>query len=231
MNRATVYFSDAQKDLFGCSLSEKKYKRLRTLVTSLRRNNCIPVIKTKGGGAGIGGECSQRSSVSIKEADYPALYNSVLLLVLFLTVDAVKDVFAQKKHSPSKFSIIAKSVMRDRNSFAEGVEFSDERDAFLDAIMTWDDFNKELLPNPFQKPLLEIYRGDYSLIEVDLMSRERPPAAEKMMLSFVQGRLEAAYGFAQEGPFEADGYALLAGYITQMYEQAQDLDNLLDEIM
>lgn len=214
---------EAIKKLFGVELA--RYKPFKDLVYPLVRSGFIRHRKQP-----IPYAVSERNHLWIEEEELIKLHNAILIQGIFTDTKTVKSFFENKNKRMEKTKTI-RYLLQDRQS-ATGIGLlCHELQEFFKVLESDEDLTSKRLPNPFiELPQLSL-SGATSLMQALLAQSAVISDADSMLLLYLDGQLEAAWGKAQH--LETSHPILLKHkkLIDQEYERAAEFDQLLDNLI
>ncbi|BBB29880.1 hypothetical protein [Neptunomonas japonica] len=214
---------EAIKKLFGIDLAH--YKPFKDLVYPLVRSGFIQHKRKP-----IPYSVSDRNHIWIAEGELIKLHNAILIQGVFTDTKTVKSFFEEKAKRVEKAKTI-RYLLQDRQS-ATGIGLiSYELQEFFKILESDEDLTSKNLPNPFiELPQLSL-SGVTSLMQALLAQSAVISDDDSMLLLYLDGQLEAAWGKAQH--LESAHPILLKHkeLINQEYLRATEFDQLLDDLI
>ncbi len=213
---------DAIRKLFSVELSE--HKSFKDLVYPLVRSKGFLIVNKEQMGIG-----SEKNHLLIARESLNKFYNAVLLQGFFADSKRVKAIFtdSSKRMEAAEFLNV---ILAGRQSvIGVGIQ-SEALEQFINIMKSSVSLSENRLPNPFYElPQLSI--GNITSVMQALLAQSAVLSnGETMMLYYLNGDLEKAYEAASSLQTEHPVLSKYQSLITQQYLEANEFDNLLDEL-
>ncbi|MGF1724993.1 hypothetical protein [Photobacterium nomapromontoriensis] len=213
---------DAIRTLFSVELSE--YKSFKDLVYPLVRSKGFLIVNKEQMGIG-----SEKNHLLIARESLNKFHNAVLLQGFFADSKRVKAIFTDsgKRMEAAEFLNV---ILAGRQSIiGVGIQ-SEALEQFINIMKSSISLSENRLPNPFYElPQLSI--GNITSVMQALLAQSAVFSdGETMMLYYLNGDLEKAYEAASSLQTEHPVLSKYQSLITQQYLEANEFDNLLDDL-
>lgn len=214
---------DAIRKLFSVELSE--HKSFKDLVYPLVRSKGFLIVNKEQMGNG-----SEKNHLLIARESLNKFHNAVLLQGFFADSKRVKAIFtdSSKRMEAAEFLDV---ILAGRQSII-GVSIQSEAlEQFIHIMKSSVSLSENRLPNPFYElPQLSI--GNITSVMQALLAQSAVLSkGETMMLYYLNGALEKAYEAASSLQTEHPVLSKYQLLITQQYLEANEFDNLLDDLL
>lgn len=214
---------EAIRKLFSVELSE--HKSFKDLVYPLIRSKGFLVVHKEHMGAG-----SNKHHLRIAEDSLNKLHNAVLLQGFFTDSKRVKAIFTDRSKRMDAAEFLNISLAGRQSIVGIGIQ-SEALGQFIQALKSSISLSETRLPNPFYElPQLSI--GNVTSVMQALLAQSAVLTdGETMMLYYLNGELEKAYEAASSLQTEHPVLSKYQSLIAQQYLEANEFDNLLDDLL
>lgn len=214
---------DAIRTLFSVELSE--HKSFKDLVYPLVRSKGFLIVNKEQMSIG-----SEKNHLLIARESLNKFHNAVLLQGFFADSKRVKAIFTDsgKRMEAAEFLNV---ILAGRQSIiGVGIQ-SEALEQFINIMKSSVSLSENRLPNPFYElPQLSI--GNITSVMQALLAQSAVLSdGETMMLYYLNGDLEKAYEAASSLQTEHPVLSKYQSLITQQYLEANEFDNLLDDLL
>ncbi|EPT9499742.1 hypothetical protein ACVTP5_000894 [Vibrio parahaemolyticus] len=214
---------DAIRKLFSVELSE--HKSFKDLVYPLVRSKGFLIVNKEQMGIG-----SEKNHLLIARESLNKFHNAVLLQGFFADSKRVKAIFTDsgKRMEAAEFLNV---ILAGRQSIiGVGIQ-SEALEQFINIMKSSVSLSENRLPNPFYElPQLSI--GNITSVMQALLAQSAVLSdGETMMLYYLNGDLEKAYEVASSLQTEHPVLSKYQSLISQQYLEANEFDNLLDDLI
>lgn len=214
---------DAIRKLFSVELSE--HKSFKDLVYPLVRSKGFLIVNKEQMGIG-----SEKNHLLIARESLNKFHNAVLLQGFFADSKRVKAIFTDsgKRMEAAEFLNV---ILAGRQSIiGVGIQ-SEALEQFINIMKSSVSLSENRLPNPFYElPQLSI--GNITSVMQALLAQSAVLSdGETMMLYYLNSDLEKAYEAASSLQTEHPVLSKYQSLISQQYLEANEFDNLLDDLI
>ncbi|WP_143870666.1 hypothetical protein [Catenovulum sediminis] len=213
---------DAIRKLFSVELSE--HKSFKDLVYPLVRSKGFLIVNKVQMGIG-----SEKNHLLIARKSLNKFHNAVLLQGFFADSKRVKAIFGDSGKRMEAAEFLNVMLAGRQSIIGVGIQ-SEALDQFISIMKSKVSLSKNRLPNPFYElPQLSI--GNITSVMQTLLAQSAVLSdGETMMLYYLNGELEKAYEAASLLQTEHPVLSKYQSMITQQYIEANEFDNLLDDL-
>ncbi|EPA8573142.1 hypothetical protein ACQ7JO_004706 [Vibrio parahaemolyticus] len=209
--------------MFSVELSE--HKSFKDLVYPLVRSKGFLIVNKEQMGIG-----SEKNHLLIARESLNKFHNAVLLQGFFADSKRVKAIFTDsgKRMEAAEFLNV---ILAGRQSIiGVGIQ-SEALEQFINIMKSSVSLSENRLPNPFYElPQLSI--GNITSVMQALLAQSAVLSdGETMMLYYLNGDLEKAYEAASSLQTEHPVLSKYQSLISQQYLEANEFDNLLDDLI
>ncbi|MFP8966027.1 hypothetical protein ACKC9G_05560 [Pokkaliibacter sp. CJK22405] len=225
------YFTQAEavERLFGIVLAKHTVFKnaVSTLATALNKQGVLPLQKE-----GNNYAAGSRQRITLPGKALTVLSNAIILQGLFgepkTVVSLFKDSAARAGHADR-----ARSLLLERQSVANVGLIRHELLQVLDLLGSSVDLTQERLPNPFDNNVFpQMGLSDYggNLLRALACQTAALSQGDSMMAHYLNGELEQAHKLASKLHTQNTILQKYQRLIVRDYHEAQDFDNLLDDL-
>ncbi|EGR0933172.1 hypothetical protein EIB86_11140 [Vibrio parahaemolyticus] len=214
---------DAIRKLFSVELSE--HKSFKDLVYPLVRSKGFLIVNKEQMGIG-----SEKNHLLIARESLNKFHNAVLLQGFFADSKRVKAIFTDSGKRMEAAGFLNVILAGRQSIIGVGIQ-SEALEQFINIMKSSVSLSENRLPNPFYElPQLSI--GNITSVMQALLAQSAVLSdGETMMLYYLNGDLEKAYEAASSLQTEHPVLSKYQSLISQQYLEANEFDNLLDDLI